>query len=238
VSRVYLIRHAQAGPRHQYDRLSELGLRQARLLGERLASEGVVFSAVYTGDLERQKLTARTVQKAYHEQGFSFPDIAAEPQWNEFDLDEVYRQLAPELCRDDPVFRRHYEQMLEVMGDESHAIHRNHSYCDIEVVRAWVAGRYPFEGESWKTFRARVIEPRKELAEAGSGRNIAVFTSGTPLSVWAGAALELNDRHVWRLAGAAYNTGITTLRVSEDDLRLFTFNAVPHLIEPNLRTFR
>ena len=38
MSALYLFRHAQAGPRHAYDTLSELGQAQARSLGEHLAA--------------------------------------------------------------------------------------------------------------------------------------------------------------------------------------------------------
>jgi hypothetical protein len=41
-----------------------------------------------------------------------------------------------------------------------------------------------------------------------------------------------------RLAGAMYNSAVTTLRLRGDDLMLFTFNGVPHLTDPPLRTFR
>jgi len=43
---------------------------------------------------------------------------------------------------------------------------------------------------------------------------------------------------MWRLAGATYNTGITTFRISEQELRLFTFNSLPHIADPRLWTFR
>jgi hypothetical protein len=65
-----------------------------------------------------------------------------------------------------------------------------------------------------------------------------VFTSATPISLWVGRALGLDDANIWRIAGVAYNTGITTLRLSGDDCRLFTFNGVPHLPEAEMRTFR
>jgi hypothetical protein len=52
-----------------------------------------------------------------------------------------------------------------------------------------------------------------------------------------GRALGLDDSNIWRIAGVAYNTGITTFRVNGDDCRLFTFNGVPHLAA-GMRTFR
>ena len=45
MSAVYLIRHGQAGLRHNYDALSDLGRTQARLLGEYLAAQKIQFSA-------------------------------------------------------------------------------------------------------------------------------------------------------------------------------------------------
>jgi len=75
----------------------------------------------------------------------------------------------------------------------------------------------------------------------GDGRlreNILVFTSATPVAIWTGLSLEIFDERVMRLAGALNNTSYTILRLREAQLRLFTFNAVPHLTAPGLRTHR
>jgi broad specificity phosphatase PhoE len=105
------------------------------------------------------------------------------------------------------------------------------------VIRAWVAKRYEYTGESWEAFRSRVAGPLATLSQYSSGQQIAVFTSATPISLWVGRALGLDASNIWRIAGVAYNTGITTLRLSGEDSRLFTFNGVPHL-SPEMRTFR
>jgi broad specificity phosphatase PhoE len=86
VSRVYLVRHGQAGTRKAYDSLSELGRRQARLLGEYFVREGIRFSAAYSGALVRQQETAAEVKAVYREADACFPEIVREPGWNEFDL--------------------------------------------------------------------------------------------------------------------------------------------------------
>lgn len=237
MSALYLIRHAQAGPRHKYDRLSGLGQAQARRLGEYLASQPVSFGAVYSGGLERQRRTAQAVADAYRERGVAFPEIQYDPRWDEFDLGEVYRALAEPLSRDDAEFEREYAEMMRFLDDESHALHRNHNYCDIAIIRAWIAARYEYNGESWEAFRSRVSSPRATLSQFNSGQRTAVFTSATPISLWVGRALGLDDTNIWRIAGVAYNTGITTVRLSGDDTRLFTFNGVPHL-DPEMRTFR
>jgi broad specificity phosphatase PhoE len=237
VSALHLIRHAQAGPRHKYDRLSDLGQAQARRLGAYLAAQPVAFSAVYSGGLERQRLTAQAVAQAYRDRGVPFPEIQHDPRWDEFDLGDVYRALAGPLSRDDAEFAREYAEMMRLLDDENHILHRNHNYCDVAIIRAWVAKRYDYRGESWETFRSRVTSPLATLCQYNSGQQIAVFTSATPISLWVGRALGLDDSNIWRLAGVAYNTGITTLRLSGEDSRLFTFNGVPHL-NPEMRTFR
>ena len=116
MSALYLFRHAQAGPRHAYDALSELGRAQARSLGEHLAAAKTQFAVVYCGMLERQKLPARVVQQAYAEAHVEFPQIVEDPLWNEFDMPDVYKELAPHLCRDDRRFEGEYEKLVGALG--------------------------------------------------------------------------------------------------------------------------
>ena len=111
-------------------------------------------------------------------------------------------------------------------------------YCDVAVVNAWAEGRYPYGGESWNEFRSRILSVLETLASHAAGAKVAVFTSATPVGVWVGEALQLDARNTFRLAGVTFNSGITTLRVHSEDVRLFTFNSIPHLSDPAQRTFR
>ncbi|MDQ6664928.1 MAG: histidine phosphatase family protein [Acidobacteriota bacterium] len=234
MSSIYLIRHGQAGRRQSYDELSQIGRAQAAFLGEYLASQELRFRAIYSGTLARQRDTARAVI----EKGVNCPELIFDTNWNEFDLDEVYRGLAPQLCREDPLFRTSYEEMTREMADENSAIHHTWTPCDTAVVRAWVAGRHEFEGESFEQFRKRVRRAIGALPECGREENIAVFTSATPIAAWVGAALELDGRKIMQLAGLMYNTAISVLRTGKDEPRLFSFNGIPHLADASLRSFR
>jgi len=238
MSALYLFRHAQAGPRQRYDTLSRLGHRQAGELGKHLAAGRVRFRAVFSGALERHKLTAEAVMREYLATGLDFPEVVIDPLWNEFDLSAVYSALAPSLAREDARFEREYSKMVRLMEDTEDDVHRNHNYCDIAVVRAWVQNRLAYDGESWEGFRNRVLSRLEGLAGYDSGEKIAVFTSATPIGVWLGHVLGLREEDVWRLAGATYNTGMTTFRISREDLRLFTFNSLPHLPDQDLWSFR
>ena len=87
MSRIFLVRHGQAGSRQNYDCLSDLGHTQARALGDYFAREGVTFHAAWVGGLTRQRQTAEHVAAAYAAVGLAFPAPTHDPAWNEFDLD-------------------------------------------------------------------------------------------------------------------------------------------------------
>ena len=240
MSTLYLVRHGQAGTRAAYDSLSVLGKRQARLLGEHFVSQGVQFASACVGALSRQQQTATEVGAAYADAGVSFPAASVDPAWDEFDLSRVYREIAPRLCAEDSEFRREYEEMREQVrvSEGAHAarIHRKWLPCDTKLVEAWIGGRYPYSGETWKQFRERIAACRSKISDARE--NIVIVTSATPVAICTGLSLEISDAGVMRLAGAVYNASYTILRLRKEQLRLFTFNAVPHLAADGLRTHR
>jgi broad specificity phosphatase PhoE len=242
VSRLYLVRHGQAGTRMQYDSLSDLGRNQAQLLGEFWASQRIEFAAAFTGTLARQEQTAGQTAAAYAAAGPPFPPIVRDCGWNEFDLADVYRALAPQLCAQDAEFRCEYEEMERqawASADEpGAAVHRRWMRCDRQLVSAWISGKYRYEGESWPAFCERVRECRMRLEQFGRDDNIAVFTSATPIGIWTAKAFDIEDARVMRLAGVLLNSSVTVLRVFADELRLHSFNVVSHLTDPELHTYR
>ena len=237
MSSVYLVRHGQAGPRYSYDSLSQLGQRQASLLGEHFAAQRMQFKAIYSGALRRQQETALAAWQASREAGLAQPEPIIDPGWNEFDLDQVYKELAPILNASDPQFRQDYEEMLRLAADDSSPIHRTWSSCDVAIVRAWVEGRHPSR-EPWRAFQERIGSAWKGLRQHGSGEAVAVFTSATPIAVGVGMSLGVVDGTIWKLAGVMYNTAISSLRIKDGEATLFSFNSVPHLKNAELRTFR
>jgi len=239
VSTIYFIRHGQAGQRDDYDRLSDLGGQQARLLGEHLCQEGLRFDAAIVGGLRRQEETADIVLGALKAAGLEPPRIESDVRWNEFDLDEVYAGIAPRIAADDEEFRASYDEIKRLISAGDGHIHRNWTPADTRVVKEWIVGRYEFEGESWARFTARVKEAGTALAQLPAGTKTAVFTSATPVSIWVAAAFgSARPAHVMRLAGAAINTNLTLIEWRDGEPHLGCFNAIPHLMEPALRTRR
>lgn len=232
---LYLIRHGQAGNRLRYDDLSKLGREQARRLGAFLARRNVSFSRVICGALERQRATCEAFAEAY---GTSIPEREVDPAWNEFDLETVFREIAPQLSRDDASFAAAYAELQQQMLDEDHAVHRTWGPCDMAVFRAWISGACSFSGESWGTFEARIEAAVAALPKPGDAGAIAVFTSATPIGITLGLRYGLDMRNRLRLASAVYNTAVTVLRSFDGDLSLWTFNDVAHLEDPALVTSR
>jgi broad specificity phosphatase PhoE len=234
LSVLYLVRHGQAGTRENYDSLSGLGRRQARSLREYFASQDLRFDAVYSGSLERQRATA--------EEALPGSQIIVDPGWDEFDLAQVYSELAPHLAANDADFRREYDEMQRAVAESQGAhdapVHRRWNDCDKKLVRAWVEGRHEYSGESWEAFVGRVHAALARIVAAGHSGNTVVFTSATPIGICAAHALEVKDGRAMWLAGVMLNTAFSTLRLREAEIRLFTFNTTPHLEEPSLRTFR
>ncbi|MDX1982551.1 MAG: histidine phosphatase family protein [Bryobacteraceae bacterium] len=234
MSSIHLFRHGQAGRRDHYDTLSELGRRQTQLLGEHLAESNARFAAFFTGALKRQQETAAQIRAAHPE----LPAPTVDAQWNEFDLTAVYEEIAPRIAADDPEFRASWEQLMRESADATSGVHRRWTSTDIAVVRAWIEGRYPTHTESWEEFRQRVSGALQTIARFGEGESIAVSTSATPIGIWMGLAMNLENRHIMRTAGSLYNASITSFRLRGGELSLFSFNGIPHLKHPDLRTFR
>ncbi|MFN7927239.1 MAG: histidine phosphatase family protein [Blastocatellia bacterium] len=232
---IYLIRHAQAGPRGNYDELSALGQQQARLLGQHLATQQMQFDTIYTGTLQRQQNTAQIVQ----EQLSAAIPIITDQRWNEFQLAPIYQSMAQHLCGESESFARDFAVMKTMLSENPYAMSGAISRCDRTVMKAWVMNRYPANGyEAWPAFQYRVQAVFAELAQHSSQENIAVFTSATPIAIAVGAALQLVEEKALELAWVMYNTGLTTLKYREATCTLYTLNTTPHLLAEETKTFR
>jgi len=218
-----------------------LGKQQSRLLGEHLLSQRIRFQAIYAGTLARQQETLEEVRQAYAHAGVSVPAVCADPDWNEFDLGRVFREIAPQLSAEDPQFQREYEEMLEQIrisqGAHRAAIHRKWQPCDTKIVNAWICGRNRYSGETWDQFKKRVEACRLNMRSGQRDENILVVTSAMPIAIWTGLSLQISDARLMRLAGVLYNASYTIVRLPEDQQRLFTFNAFSHL-PAEMRTHR
>ena len=234
MSTLFFIRHGQASfGSSNYDRLSERGYEQARVLAEHLAG-GRPFDRIYTGTLERQIETARALTDLYRDKGLVLPELHRSEAFNEYQSEAVCRALIPELIKEDPGL----ETMVAAMFEDNRSFQKVFE----TVMRRWVAGAYSTPGiEPWARFKARVNAALDGiLAEDGQGRRVAVFTSGGPIAVTVQRALELPDATCLQVSWQVANASVTRFKCTPDRIMLATFNEHAHLEQPDegLVTYR
>jgi len=212
MSTLFLLRHGQAGPRHDYDQLSDLGHTQTRLLGAHVAALSVPFQHALAGSLKRQQQSAANALSQFA----SPPLLRTDPRWNEFDFFHLYDEISP------------------VMNFAENATQDER---DTAVLKAWIFGQYNYSGESWAGFNARIESALRDAEAAVANGPILVFTSAAPIAVALGHALSLNPIRVNQLAGQIFHTAICAIARREDNWQLLHENEVPHL-EETLRTTR
>jgi broad specificity phosphatase PhoE len=228
MSTLTFVRHGQAGSREIYDTLSALGRQQVTRLGEYLATQSEPCDLFLTGALDRQQQTAQLLQATCP----TLPAPTVLPAWNEFDLDAVYRSLAPQLAAVDPIFAEAYAKLRAESADPLNPVHRRWTTADIAVIRAWVEGRFSSDAETWEAFSTRI---RQAFAALPDG-HVLISTSATPIALCVSFALEAPNP--FRFAGALLNSSLTTFRRHDGQTILQTFNNTPHLPEPDWRTHR
>ena len=100
-----------------------------------------------------------------------------------------------------------------------------------KIMRLWISTRGPVYGlENWEAYSNRVTDGLSRImATQGSGKTIAVFTSGGPISVCVQKALDLSDEKTLELTWQIMNASVTRLKYSGERLMLAGFNDVTHL---------
>lgn len=218
MSAVYLVRHGQASfGAADYDRLSERGEHQARVLGSALVHLSPRIGALASGDMLRHRQTARACLQAMGQP----TEWRVDAGWNEFDHvavidglrpgDADHAQLRAELlAAPDP--KRAFQAIFE------------------QAVARWVGGGHDADyAETWPMFRARCRQALDTLlASLPNGSDALVFTSGGPIAALAQDLLRIPDSDGFRLNWGLVNCGVTKLVRGRDGVRLSTLNGHAH----------
>lgn len=210
---IHLVRHGQASfGSADYDRLSDLGLRQSALLGQWLARLGQPAERVVCGTLRRHRQTAEACVAAW---GVP-PEIAEDQGFNEFDHRDILTRARPDLAEDGALARL-------VAGPDGR---RAFQKVFAAAVERWMAGAHDDDyAEPWPAFRARCVAALDRLAAADGG--VWVFTSGGPIAALVQHVLGLSDSRMLDLNWGIANGGVT--RLVQGGRRLGGFNNVAHL---------
>lgn len=208
---IHLIRHGQASwDSDDYDQLSTLGVQQSSWLGQSWEAADWKPDWSVAGSMKRH---AQTAVAAIDAVDGDLYDI--DPGWDEYDhLGLTGHQSAAER----PADPREFQQLLDAALDR------------------WVAGGEA--PESFAGFTDRVHGALDVATEqAGSGRGVAVFTSGGPIALVTSYLLAGDASLFITLNRVAVNAAVTTLIVGRGGRRLLTFNEHTHVPRDSV-TFR
>ena len=215
MAELYLIRHAQASfGTVDYDRLSPLGRRQAEVLGECFRDCGIHFDAAYSGELERQKKTAEIVLERQPEKVRC--DIDA--RFNEIDTGSIFEWLVPQLSETSPELA-----ILIKNGERSSKDFQK----ALEIVfQHWVTtdSAHP-EMQSWGEYSGTAHRALADvITREGSGKTVAVFTSGGTIATLVAHVLGVSGAQVYKFYEPLVNCSVTRLLYSGKKVSLSCFN--------------
>ena len=224
MSTLFFIRHGQASfGKENYDELSERGIRQALFLARYFDARGIRFDIVYTGTLERHIRTADALARLKNEKDGSRPAVRRLEGLNEYPTQEIFQALAPRAIAADP----------SLAGDVAKLMTDRRSFQRVfeAVMSLWTSGTHAVPGlPAWGDFTGRVNEAIDSIMEAdGSGKTVAVYTSGGPISVAVGRTLHLSGDDTMRVAEQLVNTSFSRFKCTRDRIMMATFNEYPHL---------
>lgn len=239
MSKLTIVRHGQASFfSDDYDKLSELGERQAQVLGEYWLAQGDTFDEVYSGDLKRQVRTAEVVGETFEAAGQPWPEMKILPGLNEYAADAVMKAVLEEVAARDPRIKALDEAYRNATEDREKYV-TFHRLLEAMMI-VYVEGDYEAEvEETWEGFSGRVRGALHTILSAeGSGRRVAVFSSGGPIGVSVQTTLEAPEVKACELNWRVHNCSLTEFTFSSKRCTLDRFNNVTHLSDPELLTFR
>jgi broad specificity phosphatase PhoE len=219
VGTIYLVRHGQAafGTDH-YDRLTEIGFSQARLLGDYFGRRNIRFDAVFTGTLRRQTETAQGifeghVQPAAPSLQESFPGLDEyKPEAVIMALTGSFPAPAPAAARRDPVVVREHFRLLR------------------EALLAWAEDRTAPQGmPAWREFQDSAVASLVEARQRFPDGNVLIVSSGGPIAAVVAAALNAPPAAAVELNLRIRNSSVTEFAATPRRHHLVSFNGVPHL---------
>ncbi len=240
MSRLLIVRHGQASAGSaDYDRLSELGWRQAAELGRHWARLGLVPDRVFVGPCRRQRETAEGVAAAFADGRSVWPGPEQLPGLDEHDGYMVFTRSLPSLAETDPEARAALEMIDTPLDQNRRLYYRVYR----RATRRWARGELELPAgepaiEDWPLFRRRAERAVAQLVDGGgSDRTVVAFTSAGPVAVAVGKALGLDDEAVLSLSWTVRNCSVSEFLFSGDRFSLHAFNSQLHLSGPDLESW-
>jgi broad specificity phosphatase PhoE len=213
MSTLHLVRHGQASfGADDYDRLSDLGWRQSRRLGEYWRGKGLSFDRVIVGTLRRQNETWQGIAEGLGIAPNALP-LMQTPSLNEYDSHAVIRTVHPDPLpkADTPELYRHHFRLLR------------------DGLRRWMQGETHPEGmPAYADFRAGIADVLKQVSASEPDR-VLVVSSGGPIATAVGHVLGTPAESTIELNFHIRNSAVSELTYNAKGQRLISYNTLYHL---------
>lgn len=220
---ILLIRHAQASfGASDYDRLSAVGITQARLTGHILGAAGAPITRIVAGSLRRQRDTAAEIVAVLRQTLNNVPQIETDSRLDELRIDDQITYIAPTLPDPSGDFAADLS--------ESKTSDRAYQRVIARVFRHWQRSVDELELETWPAFSARAREIMTDImtTNARGGTTVAV-SSGALIATIAQQVLGLAPEAAYGLFEVMKNCSITHFLHSGERLSLSSFNDTTYL---------
>ena len=209
---IYLVRHGQASfGKEDYDNLSEIGLKQAFLLGQYFKTLNLNFDKIFVGTLKRQIQTYKQIIKSYD----TVIDYESTPLLNEYDVKSVLMGFV---------------NGRSLTKDELHD-KKTHFNLLRNAVTAWSENKvFNDISETWNEFDVRaqkflnIINKNKYKS-----KSILVVSSGGTISMILKQILSLPSSQFVNFHFQIFNSSLTKIIINEFGMSLSLFNSIAHL---------
>ena len=232
MSELILVRHGQASfGADSYDKLSEKGVEQVKLLCRHWQSLGAQFDHIYSGELIRQKETAAELRPLLRDPAVVPREIPALNEYNGDPLLKIYLRKHAQSEGFDPLPEwpvkdaRLFQSLFEA------------------ATARWIGnGLAPddedTEFEHFADFRARVYGALDDImASHSGGSRVLISTSGGVIAMALQRVLGFSDEQVINTNWMVHNSSVTRIKYGGGKMSLTQFNSLPHLEQVDLQHF-
>jgi broad specificity phosphatase PhoE len=227
MSELILVRHGQASfGRASYDKLSDKGIEQTKILSRHWLAMGERFDHAYSGTLLRQRETVAELLTQVDGE----PSAATElPALNEYNGDPLMRIYLRDHHADS-------EEEIEWPINDP----KKFQLLFEKATAKWIVGELvpndtDKDFEHFHAFQQRVhsvIDEIMNLHQRGS--KILISTSGGVIAMALQRVLQFPNEHVITTNWMVHNSAVTRIRYGQGRLSLSQFNNLAHLEKNDL----
>ena len=217
MSELLLVRHAQASyGTDDYDRLSELGHRQAQWLGEYFKDRRLSFDRIVCGRMVRHRETAAGI---FRGMDFEPDNVESDPCWNEFDFETLTRAYLDQYPDKAPPPGAPVGSFTRLLRNS---------------IEAWAEDRISSPlPERWADFEDRVRKGLRTLAAvSGERQRLLVVSSGGAISMALRHVLQAPASAMVQMNLQMRNSSVNHLYFNAHSMHFAGFNHTPHLDDP------